>query len=271
MKYHLLNAGRSLGLLPMLDRVALLRGRARAAARNRAFRRAHPGFALPPQDLAFDAYHKIDWRDYHDGGRAHAALFATIIKDHLPGDRPLRVLEWGCGPGRLIRHMPALLGDRAADVTGTDYNPATIAWCKAKLPGIDFALNALAPPLPFADASFDAIYCFSVFTHLSEAMHHAWIAELQRLLRPGGLLIATTHGDRHRYLLTARAEAEAYARGQFVAQSGFEEGKKYYFAFHPPTWVRGTLLAGFERVERIDPGPDAGLIQDVWVGHKRHG
>ncbi|MFB0875122.1 MULTISPECIES: methyltransferase domain-containing protein [unclassified Sphingobium] len=271
MKYHILNATRSLGLLPVLDRVAFVRKQALAAARNRAFVAAHPGFAVPPADLAFDAYNKVDWADYHDSGRAQAGVFAGLIRNHMAGDAPLHVLEWGCGPGRLIRHMPELLGARAGRITGTDYNVATIDWCRAKLPGIDFALNGLAPPLPITDGSVDVVYNFSVFTHLSEAMHHAWIAELRRVLRPGGMLIATTHGDHYRYLLTRQAEADAYARGQIVTQRRFEEGKKWYFALHPPAWVRGTLLAGFERVAMVRPDPAADMAQDVWIGFRPHG
>ena len=271
MKYHILSATRSLGLLPMFDRMAFLRKRARAARGNRAFRARHPDFAVPPEDLAFDAYNKVDWVDYHDMGLAHAALFARLIRTHLPDAHPLRVLEWGCGPGRLIRHMPALLAGRSPDLTGSDYNPATIDWCRDHLPGIDFALNGLAPPLPFPDDSFDAVYNFSVFTHLSQDMHRDWTAELHRVLRPGGLMIATTHGDHYRYLLTQRRETEAYDRGEIVTQSRFAEGKKWYFAIHPPAWVRSHLLAAFDRVEQVRPGPDARMTQDVWLGFKAHG
>lgn len=270
MKYHILNATRSLGLLPMLDRVAFLRNRAGAAAANRAFRARHPDFAVPPDALAFDAYNKVDWAEYHDVGLIHAGLFARLIRDRLPDAQPLRVLEWGCGPGRLIRHMPALLAGRDAQVTGTDYNPTTIDWCRRRLPGIDFALNGLAPPLPFPDDSFDAVYNFSVFTHLSRDMHRDWTAELHRVLRPGGLMIATTHGDDHRHLLTHKREIDAYDRGELVTQSGFAEGKKWYFAIHPPVWVRNHLFAAFDRVEQVRPGPAACMTQNIWIGYKPH-
>jgi SAM-dependent methyltransferase len=271
MKYHIISATRSLGLLPVLDRMTFLRKTARTARGNRAFRTRHPDFAVPPADLAFDAYNKVDWVDYHDLGIRHAGLFAGLIRDHCPANPDFSVLEWGCGPGRLIRHMPHLLSDRSPKVVGTDYNPTTITWCKDHLPGIDFALNGLAPPLPFPDNSFDATYNFSVFTHLSEDMHLAWTRELYRVLKPGGLMIATTHGDYYRYLLTQKSEAQAYDRGELVTQKRFEEGKKWYFAIHPADYVRGTLLADFERVEQIHSGPEAGMTQDVWLGFKPHG
>ena len=43
-----------------------------------------------------------------------------------------------------------------------------------------------------APGSFDLIYSYSVFSHLAEEIHLRWLAEFHRLLRPGGLLVATT-------------------------------------------------------------------------------
>lgn len=271
MKYRIIDTTRALGLLPMLDKVTYLRKTALKASDNRAFRARHPDFAVPPPDLAFDAYNKVDWADYHDLGLRHATLFADLIRARTDIISGLRILEWGCGPGRLIRHLPDLLGDRAPVVAGTDYNPASIDWCRANLSGIDFDLNGAAPPLPFADNSFDATYNFSVFTHLSEEMHHAWAAELLRILKPGGLMIATTHGDHYRYLLVKKGERDAYDRGELVTQAHYEEGKKWFFAIHPPTYVQRHLMGGFERVEQVAPAPEAGMTQDIWVGYKPHG
>ena len=46
--------------------------------------------------------------------------------------------------------------------------------------------------LGFDDATFDAVYAYSVFSHLSEVSHLAWIEEIARVLKPGGMLVATT-------------------------------------------------------------------------------
>jgi len=270
MKYQILSATRTLGLLPAFDRMAFLGKTARKARDNRTFRARHPDFALPPPDLAFDAYNKVDWTDYHDTGLKHAQMFADLVLRHSPVASNLKLLEWGCGPGRLIRHMPDLLAERTPWVIGTDYNPETIGWCRQQLDGIDFALNDIAPPLPFVAESFDVIYNFSVFTHLSAEMHDAWMSELLRVLKPGGLLILTTHGDRHRYLLTREAERAAYDRGELVTQAQYQEGKKWYFAIHPPAYVRNELLRDFERIEQMPPDPEAAMSQDVWLAFKPH-
>jgi SAM-dependent methyltransferase len=48
------------------------------------------------------------------------------------------------------------------------------------------------PPTSYPDQMFDLIYSYSVFSHLSEEAHLAWLKEFKRIMKPGGLLIVTT-------------------------------------------------------------------------------
>ncbi len=266
-KYQAIGKIRDLGLLSLADRVKFELARVAVRSTNRAFRRSHPDFPVPPEDLAFDAFNSIDWRAYHDGGLQHAEVFADFIRREARGNT-LKVLEWGCGPGRIIRHMGSLLRDRDAALTGTDYNPRSIAWCRANLPGIEFVDNGLLPPLPFADETFDATYNFSVFTHLSGDVQLAWVRELWRVLKPGGLLVCTTHGEHYRYLFANTEEAARYDAGDVVIQARYGEGRKWFFAIHPPAYVRTTLLRGFEDVRMVQAPEPSALFQDIWVARK---
>lgn len=266
MKYAVLSLIRALGLLVLADQVKFLWHRLKVARRNRRFRAAHPTFVVPPADLAFDAYNHADWTKYRDGGVAHARIFAEII-DHETPQGPLVILEWGCGPARILRHLEAALPGRDVRLTGADYNRRSIAWCKAAFPDDEFVENDLAPPLPLANGRFDVVYCFSVLTHLGEATQLAWMAELHRVLKPGGLVICTTHGDRYRYLMARQDERDRFERGEAVTQARYAEGKKFFFALHPDDFVRRRLFGGFEAVRKLR-APDDSMQQDVWIARK---
>ncbi|MEZ5977443.1 MAG: class I SAM-dependent methyltransferase [Planctomycetota bacterium] len=224
--------------------------------------------STPPAHLAFDALNHVDWNTYLESGRLHARLLAELIAEELP-EGPLRILEWGCGPGRLIRHMGEALAPRRVELVGSDYNEQSIAWCRANLQGIDFRVNGLMPPLNAEEGSFDAVYNFSVFTHLSEDAQLAWARELFRVLRPGGVLVCTTHGDRHRFLLASDDDRSAYESGRTVVKGNYREGRKWFLAFHPPEYVRGRLLADFEDVRGLEVDPQrANMTQQIWIARK---
>lgn len=265
MKYKIIQAARSAGLLPLLDRISFMRKSWETSSRNKAFLARNPGFKAPPKDLAFDAYNMVDWELYDALGAQQANALAASITARRPAESVETILEWGCGPGRLIRHMGRLFPD--AKVIGTDYNPKTIDWCKDNLDDVEFHLNGLMPPLPLPDDSVDATYNFSVLTHLSVEAQQAWVAELYRVLKPGGVLVGTTHGDDYKYLLVTDEQRKAYDEGEVVLQENYEEGLKWYFSLHPPRHVREQLLSAFENVELID-GSSHEIKQDIWVAEK---
>lgn len=267
MKSTALRALRAAGMLRAADTVSYWTRRMRAAPSNRRFRQRYPDFPVPPPDLVFDALNHMTWEIYLEQGRRHAAVLAELILQHCPSG-PIEVLEWGSGPGRLIRHMPKLLARREPSMTGSDFNERSVAWCRDNLPGIEFVTNDLLPPLPLPDNRFDAIYNFSVLTHLSEEAQLAWAQELKRTLKPGGLLICTTHGERYHGLLASRDERARFTDGNVVVQGRYVEGKKWYLAIHPEEWVRDALLSSYEDV-RLMPGPPGlDLLQDIWIARK---
>ena len=259
-----MDALRRAGALKFADWLKYWLHRACMLPSNTAFKQRNPCFRLPPPDLAFDAYNNVDWNNYKGIGKLHAGVFADVVKRHTESGE-LAVLEWGCGPGRLIRHMHELLDTYSLQLTGTDYNKRTIDWCRKGLPEIEFLQNELMPPLSFDDEQYDVIYCFSVFTHLSAEAQEAWAAELRRLLKPGGLFICSTHGENYRHLLTSDADFHSYEAGDVVVKGRYVEGKKWYLAIHPEKFVRDVLLKGFAGIDRVKVSEDKQLSQDVWV------
>lgn len=104
-----------------------------------------------------------------------------------------RVLDFGCGSGRTLRHF--LAEAEAAEVWGADIDARSIEWIQEALcPPVHAWRCAAGPPLGLEPNSFDLIWAISVFTHLPPDASALWLLELHRLLKPGGLLIATYHG-----------------------------------------------------------------------------
>jgi SAM-dependent methyltransferase len=234
--------------------------------RNRAFRTRHPSFALPPSRLAYEAHNGVSWGWYKESGEREAAEIVRLLGRH-GSPAPTALLEWGCGPGRIVRHLPGLLP--ATAITGTDYDPRMVAWCAGNIEGATFVRNRLAPPLPFADGGFEVVYAVSVVTHLSAELAQAWALELARVLAPDGLLLLWTNGDPVAANLLPE-ERRRYAGGECVVRGGVAQGRKWYLAFHPDAWTRGTLLRDFV-VEEHMVGGFGGGGQDVWVARRSPG
>jgi SAM-dependent methyltransferase len=57
------------------------------------------------------------------------------------------------------------------------------------------SVNDADPPLPHSDGAFDLVFNHSVFTHIDERRQDLWLSDVQRVVRPGGLLVLTVHGE----------------------------------------------------------------------------
>lgn len=106
-----------------------------------------------------------------------------------------RVLDFGCGCGRIVAGLlfGELVDDRT-EVHGCDVDAEAIAWCRRHLPQARFEVNGFAPPLPYADGTFDVLFSSSIFTHLPERQGDAWLEEVRRVLAPGGHALITVAG-----------------------------------------------------------------------------
>jgi SAM-dependent methyltransferase len=123
-------------------------------------------------------------------GFAAYQLFKRCYEDHVGSLSTARVLDFGCGWGRIIRFF--LRDVSPENLAGLDYNEAALEACRATNRWCRFTLIRPYPPTNLPAAEWDLIYLYSVFSHLPEEMHLALLREFHRLLRPGGLLIATT-------------------------------------------------------------------------------
>ena len=101
-----------------------------------------------------------------------------------------RILDHGCGWGRLLRLMLYFADD--SRVFGCDPWDKAIELCRQSGITNDLQVTDYLPlRLPYADGDFDLIYAFSVFTHTSLRAATAAFDALSRVIHPGGLLAIT--------------------------------------------------------------------------------
>jgi SAM-dependent methyltransferase len=250
------------GLLPMAEKIRYVASLARTRRSNQKFILANPGFKLPPAALAYDAYSAPDWAFYKESGVETATFIASLVKKYVSRTKPIRILEWGCGPARVVRHVSSAVGGQV-EVFGSDYNSATVAWCKDNIPEVHFAPNLLNPPLPFEAENFDFIYAISVFTHLSEPVCNAWISELFRIARPQAVLMLTTNGDSMEKLMLPD-ELKVYRETGVFIRDGVEEGKRCFLTAYSPHHARENMFRKFELLEHV-PAAFPYTAQDYWL------
>jgi SAM-dependent methyltransferase len=211
------------------------------------------GLPLPPPQLRFlvSGRSDTDGADFLSVGRGCAAgVLGSLQRASVSLESLRAVLDFGCGCGRVIRHLAPLSGAR---FYGTDYNLRLVLWCRRNLPFAHFGLNGVRPPLPYPDRSFDFIYAFSVFTHLPEDLQRAWLFELGRVLAPGGHLLITTHGEAYVRFHLGEADRARFAAGEMVVYNPDVAGRNECNVFQPPSYLGDHLPNDLETVAFV-PG-----------------
>lgn len=186
-------------------------------------------------------------------------------------------LDFGCSSGRVVR----VLGAAYPEVhwMGCDPNAPAIEWAGKNLPGIDFFASGDAPPLPLADSSLDLAYAISIWSHFAPDLGLSWFEEMRRLIRPGGYLVCTTHGQTSVALyaqLALRTPQQSdeilgalYRQGAWYAPEFGEQGDwgvvnpDWGTAFLSPEWMLTHLCPRWRFVE-FAPGRNQ-TNQDVYV------
>lgn len=206
--------------------------------------------------------------DFNRLDRACVALTGKPMGAHA------RILDWGCGCGRIARHLAPLV----QDFCGCDIDTDNIAWCTEHLPG-RYSASLLRPPLPYKDGVFDLVYGVSVFTHLRPAIEALWLAELQRVTAPGGVLLMTAHGqttvDYAHLEVTARRVLLKQIEREGILYSGRNDQldgyaaheEEYVNVYHSQSYIHRTWGKHFDIIAIL-----RGYIftHDLVVMRKRH-
>ena len=127
----------------------------------------------------YDRYWSAETTPHYEPAHELSALLASNAG---PGDR---VLDVGCGAGNSYAPQVA---ERVSSYKGVDASATAVELAQSA--GLDATVIDDAASLPFPDDDFDVAICIEVFEHLFEP--HRAAAEIRRVLRPGGRLVAST-------------------------------------------------------------------------------
>jgi SAM-dependent methyltransferase len=257
---------RSLGLLYQMDRINFLIEKVKNRKSNDQFIKDHPSVKLPPDYLIFESF-QLNYKKYYSESMETSEWIVDSVKPYM-SLKNINVLDWGCGPGRVIRHMYESL-DKNCKLYGTDYNLKSINWCQRNLKNIFFNHNGIESNLPFNDNYFHLIYGISIFTHLSEEKHYEWFDELLRVLSPQGIMFFTTQGDNFRVKLSENEKVK-YDNGELVVRGNVKEGHRTFSAFQPKQFMLD-LFKDVTIESHLIRKPNKGksLPQDVWIIRKK--
>lgn len=129
--------------------------------------------------------------DYWANGLQDYARMLAVCERH--GVKPRRFYDFGGSTGRVFRHF--YVQDEPREVWSSDFNLASVRWNLTYMPqDVRVFLNTHLPRLPLPGGYFDFVCAISVFTHIDE-LETAWLLELRRILRPGGLAYVTIHDE----------------------------------------------------------------------------
>ncbi|HEX4929586.1 MAG TPA: class I SAM-dependent methyltransferase [Gaiellaceae bacterium] len=127
----------------------------------------------------FDGLERPQWdNELHALERTLAALPA------------LRTLDVACGTGFLTQHL-------SGEVTGLDQSASMLEVARARMPAAKL-VQADAPPLPFADASFDRVFTAHFYGHLEEPARSDFLAEARRVAPELVVVDSAVRPDRDR-------------------------------------------------------------------------
>ena len=195
---------------------------------------------VPPEALRLRVHGDKDEITFLSVGEQIVCRIKQLLAtEGLQFDSFARVLDFGCGCGRVLRFFE----DQPASCKffATDIDPEAISWCEQHLRNLAaFSVNGDKPPLVYEDNTFDFVYAISVFIHLPEDLEVSWLEELRRITKPGRILLLTVHAERLFRRVPHNSRKELQERGFCHANCGLTSGLPDYYqtSFHTEDYIR---------------------------------
>ncbi len=186
--------------------------------------------ARSPKETVKDAH-----KGYYSAGEYSDNRYKWTIETFLPSCRGKRILEVGCGSGKLVKMLQP-----ANAVVGVDASEDGIVACVER--GIEgHCMDPSSEPLPFADDSFDLVICLETMEHLMSPYYA--LMEMRRVLKTGGKLICSVPNPIWGHIMLYPGLFEYKFFRAFIEQCDFQ-----ILRVEPWEWApRATILPLFLR------------------------
>jgi len=144
---------------------------------------------LPSDEIQITVGGSCGDNDMWHGFRKYRIFRELHDKYRNPRNPVNKILDFGCAYGRMLRYF--VKDFHSAKLYGSDIWESLIKWNKENSHYAEFLQGTVFPPSGIAENTFDLIYSFSVFSHLSAENGEAWLKELARITAENGLIIVT--------------------------------------------------------------------------------
>jgi SAM-dependent methyltransferase len=133
-------------------------------------------------------------RHYFSDGAESARKLETIVREHLPSvtsNRKVTILEFASGYGMVTRHLANM--PIQSRLMACDIHEHAVEFIRDRLNQVAIMSRHVPEDVAF-DETFDVVFALSFFSHMPEGTFKRWLVALFAAVRPGGILVFTTHG-----------------------------------------------------------------------------
>lgn len=196
--------------------------------------------------------HRAEDRHWWYRGRRRVIHRVISALGLAPG---ARILDAGCGSGRNMLELA-----RYGAVSGVEVSPDSVRVARER--GVGEVVQGSISEMPFADASFDVAVCLDVIEHLED--DHAALAELRRVVAPGGALIVTVPA--YPWLWSSHDTINQHQR-RYTRASLLHAASGAGWRTERVTYFNSLLLPvaiAMRALERVRPG-ESHTSPDLWI------
>lgn len=254
------NIFKFLGATQLLNELNFRLQQLQYSNQNQNYQKTLKRFVFPTDRALFNTF-QLNYKKYYEDG--HLAAKEMIQWGALTNLSSPVILDWGCGTGRVIRHIQSLKPN--AICYGSDIDSELIHWCRKNIDHVYFDCIE-NQTLPYPSNYFHLVYGISVLTHIQKDEFFIWLSELKRVLTPSGRAILSTHGSQYFHQLTTKEKNQLKQDGVFTHLFK-EKGHRLMTTYFEAHFLKEQFQSYFD-IEHFWEGeqhPEKLGGQDVWV------